>query len=67
MSVDVVDLERFKCEDLANCSIVLLLVATYGDGEPTDNAMALDSWLTEHCNAEDSGELEIDIKVGVDW
>jgi NADPH-ferrihemoprotein reductase len=32
-------------EDLANESFVMFVVATYGEGEPTDNARDFIEWL----------------------
>ena len=49
MSPEVIDLEHLECSDLLTYGMAFFLIATYGDGEPTDNAMALDEWLTENC------------------
>eukprot|EP01103_Thecamoeba_quadrilineata_P017448 TRINITY_DN6199_c0_g1_i1.p1 TRINITY_DN6199_c0_g1~~TRINITY_DN6199_c0_g1_i1.p1 ORF type:complete len:674 (-),score=127.37 TRINITY_DN6199_c0_g1_i1:38-2017(-) len=35
---DVVDLETYTMDDLVNEKFVIFVTATYGDGEPTDNA-----------------------------
>ena len=46
VDVDVVDCEEFDASKrLAAQGLVLFLVATYGDGEPTDNAADLYNWL----------------------
>lgn len=42
----VVDLERFDPAAFARQGLVVLLVATSGDGEPSDNAAAFHAWLT---------------------
>lgn len=50
--VEVIDIENYKAERrLPHERLVLFLMATYGDGEPTDNAADFYSWI---CNeAED--------------
>ena len=46
VDVDVVDCEEFDAaKKLGSQNLVLFLVATYGDGEPTDNAADLYNWL----------------------
>ena len=40
-----VDLEDFKASDLATCKVAIFLMATYGEGEPTDNATSFSSWM----------------------
>ena len=43
---EVLDTEEYKAEQqLPQESLVFLLLATYGDGEPTDNAAELYNWL----------------------
>ena len=50
------DVEGYKHEErLAGERLVLLLMATYGDGEPTDNALAFFTWLTEAAAAAEDG------------
>ena len=41
-----IDLEDFSPEDLCNEQLVIFLVATYGEGEPTDNAAEFYEWLS---------------------
>lgn len=44
--VEVVDIENYKAEvRLPKEKLVLYLMATYGDGEPTDNAADFYSWI----------------------
>jgi len=44
--VEVVDIENYKAETrLPKEKLVLYLMATYGDGEPTDNAADFYSWI----------------------
>ena len=48
VDVDVVDCEEFDASKrlaAGSTGLVLFLVATYGDGEPTDNAADLYNWL----------------------
>ncbi|KAJ9517855.1 hypothetical protein QJQ45_004205 [Haematococcus lacustris] len=50
--VDVLDLENYKpAEQLHREKLVVLCVATYGDGEPTDNAADFYSWLIKEAEA----------------
>ncbi len=42
----IVDIEEYKAEEvLCNEKLVFFLMATYGDGEPTDNAADFYNWL----------------------
>jgi NADPH-ferrihemoprotein reductase len=41
-----IDLEDFTVEDLADTNLVVLLMATFGEGEPTDNAITFWEQLT---------------------
>jgi NADPH-ferrihemoprotein reductase len=57
--VDVTDVENYKGEDrLGKERLVLFLMATYGDGEPTDNAADFYSWITAEAEAVENGEKE---------
>ncbi len=42
---DVVDVENYNSENLLKEKLVFFLMATYGDGEPTDNAADFYNWL----------------------
>ncbi|KAG2496114.1 hypothetical protein HYH03_005717 [Edaphochlamys debaryana] len=57
-SVDVRDVETYKSERLASEKCVVLCMATYGDGEPTDNAAVFYNWLLKEAEAVDAGEKE---------
>jgi sulfite reductase alpha subunit-like flavoprotein len=46
ITADVHDLRSFSAEEFSQKKIVILVVATYGDGEPTDNAVDFHKWTT---------------------
>ena len=44
---DIIDVEDYEFEDkLPKESLVFMMLATYGDGEPTTSAAAFFEWLT---------------------
>eukprot|EP00931_Biecheleriopsis_adriatica_P008738 TRINITY_DN10987_c0_g1_i1.p1 TRINITY_DN10987_c0_g1~~TRINITY_DN10987_c0_g1_i1.p1 ORF type:complete len:1018 (+),score=242.21 TRINITY_DN10987_c0_g1_i1:75-3128(+) len=47
INAQVLDLQRFTPEDFAACRIAVMVVSTYGDGEPTDNAVAFHRWASD--------------------
>jgi NADPH-ferrihemoprotein reductase len=49
--VKVIDLGDFQPEQLVLSRLAIFLVATYGEGDPTDNALRFYEWL---CNTEGS-------------
>jgi NADPH-ferrihemoprotein reductase len=51
----VIDLHDFKASDLNSCSAAIFLVATYGEGEPTENALQFAEWV-----ANKDGEMAAD-------
>ncbi|KAI8472971.1 MAG: NADPH-cytochrome P450 reductase [Monoraphidium minutum] len=58
-AIEVIDIENYKAERrLPKERLVLFLMATYGDGEPTDNAADFYSWLCGEAEAVESGEKE---------
>ena len=63
MAYDVTDMEDYVHEEkLQGERLVLLVLATYGDGEPTDNAANFFAWITRAANeAEKSGELMLQV------
>eukprot|EP00435_Cladocopium_sp_Y103_P066874 s66_g29.t1 len=44
MTAEVHDLQNFTPEGFAETDIAVMVVATYGDGEPSDNAVAFHKW-----------------------
>ncbi|KIZ02441.1 NADPH-cytochrome P450 reductase [Monoraphidium neglectum] len=58
-SIEVIDIENYKAERrLPKERLVLFLMATYGDGEPTDNAADFYSWISSEAEAVENGEKE---------
>ena len=47
MLFKVVDLEEFDPEVMAKHSCVVLVMSTYGEGDPTDNAVSFMKWLKD--------------------
>lgn len=68
-TVDVLDVENYKKPDarLPKERLVLFLMATYGDGEPTDNAADFYSWITSEAEAVENGEKEAYMQVRPEW
>ncbi|CAM9560193.1 unnamed protein product, partial [Scytosiphon promiscuus] len=60
--IDVVDLEEFSAAELLEKGKAIFLMATYGDGEPTDNASEFTSWLKN-----EGGELQSDYLATVEF
>ena len=52
-----VDLENFTPETIQECRAAVFLVATYGEGEPTDNSKAFVRWLKKGARAGDLDKL----------
>jgi len=45
LSASVMDMEEFSPDDFAKHRSVILVLATYGEGDPTDNAVEFFKWL----------------------
>lgn len=60
----IVDIEDYKAEEvLCNEKLVFFLMATYGDGEPTDNAADFYNWLIKAGKEAEDGGGESLLKV----
>eukprot|EP01138_Halocafeteria_seosinensis_P007869 gb/GECG01008040.1/.p1 GENE.gb/GECG01008040.1/~~gb/GECG01008040.1/.p1 ORF type:complete len:732 (+),score=118.34 gb/GECG01008040.1/:1-2196(+) len=53
-----VDLDEFDPEKLKQENAAIFLMATYGEGDPTDNAMTFHSWLIDKKGDLQGNELE---------
>ena len=61
---EVIDAEEYKAEEqLVKEHMVFLLLATYGDGEPTDNAAEFYIWLVKAAQQADSSDEDPILKV----
>lgn len=57
--IDVLDVENYRVEErLTNEKLLVICMATYGDGEPTDNAADFYNWLVKDAEAVKSGTKE---------
>lgn len=54
---ETVDLEDFEPETLADITNAVFLMATYGEGEPTDNSAKFMNWLREQASSIEAGFL----------
>lgn len=60
----IVDIEDYKAEEvLCKEQLVFFLMATYGDGEPTDNAADFYNWLIKAGKEAEAGEGQTLLKV----
>lgn len=59
----VVDVEDFDHENMSTEHLMIFMLATYGDGEPTDNAFALDGWLLSAADDVMNGDRDAVLKV----
>jgi flavodoxin len=62
----VQDIEKYNHEsDLSKESLLIYLVATYGDGEPTDNTADFHEWLGPKADAVFAGDSPAVLEVGL--
>ena len=62
----IVDIEDYKAQEvLCNEKLVFFLMATYGDGEPTDNAADFYNWLVKAGKEAEDGAGQDLLKVGL--
>lgn len=47
LQATVVDMEDFDPEEFAKHKVVVLVVATYGEGDPTDNSLEFYKWIQD--------------------
>lgn len=59
----VVDVEDLDPEQMGVENLMIFMLATYGDGEPTDNAFALDGWLQRAAEDVMNGDRDMVLKV----
>ncbi|KAK3271790.1 hypothetical protein CYMTET_19886, partial [Cymbomonas tetramitiformis] len=59
MDLEVCDLKTYEPEELCNESLVVLILATYTDGKPTENAKWFCQWLEENNGDERVGALHL--------
>lgn len=64
MVVDVLDLENYRAaEQLHREKLLVMCLATYGDGEPTDNAAEFFTWLSKEVEAVEAGQKQPPLEV----
>lgn len=49
----VIDLENYNVDDLSEEDLCVFMLATYGEGEPTDNARDFWSWINDESKSQD--------------
>jgi len=59
---NVVDMEDFDVEEFKQTDLNILVVATHGEGEPTDNALRVHAWIKKSRKANEDELLK-----GVDY
>ena len=60
---EVLDMENYAPSRLQREKLLVLCAATYGDGEPTDNATEFLAWLVQEAQAVEAGEQEPSLTV----
>jgi NADPH-ferrihemoprotein reductase len=54
----VVDMEDFDKDEFKNTELAILLAATHGEGDPTDNALRFHTWLKKSAKAKETEMLK---------
>jgi len=50
INAEVIDLQTFTPESFTASKLAVMVVSTYGDGEPTDNAVKFHKWASDPRN-----------------
>ena len=58
----VVDMEDFDKEELAKTELAIFVAATHGEGDPTDNALRMHTWLKKSAKGK-----QIDLLAGLQY
>ena len=51
---EVIDMEEFDMDDMVDTELALFCLATYGEGEPPDNARSFYTWMKEEEHDDDT-------------
>ena len=54
----VIDMEDFDQEELSQSELSLFVVATHGEGDPTDNALRMHSWIKKTAKNKENTPLK---------
>lgn len=57
-------MEDFEKEEFINTELMIIIVATHGEGEPTDNSLRLHTWIKNAVKAKE-GKLMKNVKYAV--
>lgn len=54
----VVDMEDFDKDEFKNVELAILVIATHGEGDPTDNALRMHTWLKKNAKNKEEGLIK---------
>lgn len=54
----VVDMEDFDKEEFKNVELAIIVAATHGEGDPTDNALRMHTWIKKSAKAKETDMLK---------